>query len=148
MSHLTTSIHAQAGLHRKLVLFCAQLEGYLRHFPNCHKYALTQSIRVAFIEMYNLVTEAQKRFVKRSALVALDIKHEQLRMLINLAHEMGLFAHAGGKPIDKDIGTHRFITISAHVDEIGKMIGGWIQKEFRSDAEKSSGLANAGAVGA
>lgn len=29
MAHLTTSIHAQAGLQRKLVLFGAQLEGYL-----------------------------------------------------------------------------------------------------------------------
>ena len=27
-------------MHRKLVLFAAQLEGYLAHFPNCHKYTL------------------------------------------------------------------------------------------------------------
>ena len=26
-----TSIHSEAGLHRKLVLFAAQLEGYLAH---------------------------------------------------------------------------------------------------------------------
>lgn len=60
MSHLTTSIHAQAGLHRKLVLFCAQLEGYLRHFPNCHKYALTQSIRVALKGRANYVCGGSK----------------------------------------------------------------------------------------
>jgi hypothetical protein len=48
MSHLTTSIHAQAGLQRKLVLFASQLEGYLRHFPNCHKYTLTQSMLLIF----------------------------------------------------------------------------------------------------
>jgi len=38
-----TSIHAEASLHRKLVLFAVQLEGYLAHFPNCHKYTLTLS---------------------------------------------------------------------------------------------------------
>ena len=40
-----TSIHAEAGMHRKLVLFAAQLEGYLAHFPNCHKYTLTPARR-------------------------------------------------------------------------------------------------------
>lgn len=41
------SIHSEAGMHRKLVLFAVQLEGYLAHFPNCHKHALTQAIRLA-----------------------------------------------------------------------------------------------------
>ncbi len=34
-------------MHRKLVLFAVQLEGYLAHFPHCHKYALTNGIRLA-----------------------------------------------------------------------------------------------------
>ncbi len=34
-------MHAEASLHRKLVLFAVQLEGYLVHFPNCHKYLPT-----------------------------------------------------------------------------------------------------------
>lgn len=54
MTRQTTSIHAEAGLHRKLVLFAVQLEGYLAHFPNCHKYTLTQGIRQAFVDVYNL----------------------------------------------------------------------------------------------
>lgn len=58
MTRQTTSIHAEAGLHRKLVLFAVQLEGYLVHFPNCHKYTLTQGIRQAFVDVYNLVTES------------------------------------------------------------------------------------------
>ena len=87
----TTSIHAEAGLHRKLVLFASQLETYLAHFPNCHKFALTQQIRLAFIDVFNLVTEAQKRYHKKTTLTQLDIRHEQLRMLINLAHELNLF---------------------------------------------------------
>jgi hypothetical protein len=53
---IKTSIHAEASLHRKLVLFATQLEGYLAHFPNCHKYTLTQGIRQAFVDVYNLTT--------------------------------------------------------------------------------------------
>ena len=93
----TQSIHAEAGLHRKLVLFAVQLEGYLAHFPNCHKYSLTQSIRVAFVDVYNLVTEAQKRYHKKTTFTQLDIRHEQLRMLLNLAHELGLFDFSAGR---------------------------------------------------
>lgn len=63
---IKTSVHAEAGLHRKLVLFAVQLEGYLAHFPNCHKYTITQGIRQAFLDVYNLVTEAQKRYHKKT----------------------------------------------------------------------------------
>lgn len=42
MANTPKTIHAEASLHRKLVLFGVQLEGYLAHFPNCHKYTLTQ----------------------------------------------------------------------------------------------------------
>jgi len=45
MAHLTTSIHAEAGLHRKLVLFGVQLETYLAHFPACHRYTLAHTTR-------------------------------------------------------------------------------------------------------
>jgi len=41
MTHQNRSIHAQAGLHRKLVLFAAQLEMYLAHFPSCHPSSTT-----------------------------------------------------------------------------------------------------------
>jgi len=125
----TTSIHAEAGLHRKLVLFASQLETYLAHFPNCHKFALTQQIRLAFIDVFNLVTEAQKRYHKKTTLTQLDVRHEQLRMLINLAHELNLFNFSSGRSDPSFPGTKRFLAISRQVDEIGRMIGGWLNKE-------------------
>lgn len=152
MSHTTKSVHAEAGLHRKLVLFAVQFEGYLAHFPNCHKYTLTQAIRQAFVDVYNLVTEAQKRYHKKTTLTQLDIRHEQLRMLINLAHELGLFSFSAGRRDVALPGDHRFLVLSRLVDELGRMIGGWLQTEFRAPgspaADESSGLAAAGAVGA
>lgn len=76
---IKTSVHAEASLHRKLVLFAAQLEGYLAHFPGCHKYTLTQGIRQAYLDVYNLTTEAQKRYHKKTTLTLLDVRHARRR---------------------------------------------------------------------
>lgn len=72
MGHTSQHIHSEASLHRKLVLFAVQLEGYLAHFPNCHRYALTQQIRVAFVDVYNLITaiRADARHGRMDALVS------------------------------------------------------------------------------
>lgn len=148
MTTTPPSMHAEAALNRRLVLFARQLEVYVAHFPNCHKYALTQTIRQTFIEVYCLTVEAQKRYHKKTALSQLDVKHEQLRMLINLASEMGLFAHKKGKGNDVEAGQHRFLTLSRQWDEIGRMIGGWIGKEIRGNAVESGGREPASAVGA
>lgn len=130
MAQRAQSIHAEAGLHRKLVLFAVQLEGYLCHFPNCHKYTLTQAIRQAFVDVYNLVTEAQKRYHKKSTLTQLDVRHEQLRMLLNLAHELGLFGFSAGRKDAEAPADHRHLVILRMVDEIGRMIGGWLNLEI------------------
>jgi hypothetical protein len=129
MSHPTRSIHAQAGLHRKLVLFGAQLELYLAHFPSHHKYVMAQQLRQAYLDVYNLVTEAQKRYHKRTTLSQLDVRHEQLRMLLLLAHELGLFNFSKGKQDAEQPGEHRALVMLRLVDELGRMIGGWLQKE-------------------
>ncbi len=118
-------------MHRKLVLFAVQLEGYLAHFPNCHKYTLTQGIRQAFLDVYNLVTECQKRYQKKTALTQLDVRHEQLRMMIHLAHELGLFGYSAGRKDAQAPGAHRFLTILKMVDELGRMIGGWVKAEIQ-----------------
>ena len=151
MNTQRTSIHAEARLHRKLILFAVQLEGYLAHFPNCHKYTLTQSIRQAFVDVYNLVTEAQKRYQKKTTLTQLDIRHEQLRMLVHLANELGLFRYSGGKKdAQPQQGDHRFLVLLRLIDELGRMIGGWLKLEIQGGnalGEKSTGLVAGGAVG-
>ena len=148
MSSTARNMHSEASLNRRLVLFAKQLEGYLAHFPNCHKYTITQGIRQSFLDVWNLTVEAQKRYHKKTTLGQLDVRHEQLRMMLNLAFEMGLFSYQNGKGKDPMAGQHRYLTISSFCDEIGRMIGGWVQKEFRSDADKSGGLTPGGAVGA
>lgn len=140
-------------MHRKLVLFAVQLEGYLAHFPNCHKYTLTQGIRQAFVDVFNLVTEAQKRYQKKTTLTQLDIRHEQLRMQVHLAHELGLFGYSAGKKDAQAQAAHRFTVLLRMIDELGRMIGGWLKSELQGGSnaalgEKPTGLVAGGAVGA
>lgn len=121
-------IHSEAILNRKYVEMIKLLNIYLNHFPRFEKYALCNTIRNTSYEMYDLITECQKRYFKKTSLTELDIVHEKLRMQIHLANEMDYFNFKDGK-YDKNIdSSKRFLAISRLIDEIGKIIGSWINK--------------------
>lgn len=122
------SMHSEATLNRRFVEFAKQLNLYLNHFPHAEKYGLAQAIRVAAYDVYALIVEAQKRYHKKTTLAQLDIRHEQLRMLLALANELGYFGfHGGTKEGDADEpqrATRRYLTISRMVDELGRIPAG------------------------
>lgn len=122
-------LHAEANFTEKMVKFARQLELYLAHFPSCHKYTLTQQIRQSFIDVYCYAVEAQNRHHKKTAITNLDVRHQQLRMLVYLANELELFDCRGGKKDEsgkgKSEGEHRYAVLSKDIDELGRMIGGW-----------------------
>ena len=101
---------------------------YLNHFPRFEKYALSNNIRNTAYEVYDLITESQKRYIKKTTLTNLDIAHQKLRMQIYLANELGYFAFKDGKTDNKVNSHKRFLAISSLIDEIGKIIGAWINK--------------------
>ena len=118
-------------MNRKFVEFAKLLNIYLNHFPKHEKYALANRIRNTAYEIYDYITEGQKRYHKKTTLSSLDIAHEKLRMQIHLANELGYFSYSGGKADEgnaEETARHRHLTISAMVDELGAMIGGWIKK--------------------
>lgn len=124
-------IHSEAGLNRKFMEFIKLLNIYLNHFPKHEKYALSNRMRNTAYEIFDLISEGQKRYHKKTTLTNLDIEHEQLRMQLTLAFELGYFKFKDGKKSDKnqeELEGHRFIAISKLNDELGKMIGGWIKK--------------------
>lgn len=125
------SLHSEAQLDRKFVEFIKVLNTYLLHFPRYERYGLALQIRNAAYDVYGFVVEAQKRYQKKTTLTNCDIRHEQLRMLIRLAHELGYFAFRDGERMLPGVtkAEHRYLTLSRHVDEIGRMIGGWISAE-------------------
>jgi len=101
---------------------------YINHFPKYEKYALSTQIRKTAYHLYDLITEGQKRYFKKTTLTNLDIAHEKLRMQIFLAYEMGYFGYKDSRKSDKRIEAKRHCAITRQVDELGKMIGGWIKK--------------------
>lgn len=120
-------IHSEAGLNRKFMELAKLLNIYLNHFPRHEKYALANRIRNTAYEIYDLISEGQKRYHKKTTLTELDIAHERLRMQLYLSYELGYFGYKHGEQ-DSSMEESRFVSISALVDELGKMIGGWIKK--------------------
>ena len=124
-------IHSEAGLNRNFMEFMKLLNIYLNHFPKHEKYALSNRIRNTAYELYDLIVEGQKRYHKKITLTNLDITHQKLRMQLYLAYEQGYFRFKDGKQADKspkNLEEHRFTAIGKLNDELGKMIGGWINK--------------------
>jgi four helix bundle protein len=119
---------SEPQLNRKMIEMLKLLNIYLNHFPKQEKYALANQIRKTAYEVYDFITEGQKRYFKKTSLTHLDIAHEKLRMQIYLAHELGYFAFKDGRPGKQKMADHRHETLSLLVSEIGRMIGGWIRK--------------------
>ena len=120
-------LHDEAKLDRKFVELAKLMNVYLNHFPKHEKYGLALEIRRTAYAMYGFIVEAQKRYHKKTALANLDVTHEQLRMLVNLANSLGYFAFTNGtKEGGCETSDHRHLAISRLIDEMGKMIGGWI----------------------
>ena len=125
-------MHADARLNRRFVEFAKLLQIYLNHWPRHEKYGLSQLVRATAYELFDYITEAQKRYYKKTTLTNLDIAHERLRMQLWLAYELGYFRFSDGAPTERsphEIEGQRYAAISRHVDEIGCMIGGWIKAE-------------------
>lgn len=126
--------HSEAELNQKFVEMAKLMNIYLNHFPKFEKYALAQQIRQCMYEVYALIVEGQKKYHKKTTLTSLDIRHEQLRMFVNLSYSLGYFQFKDGKEESgKQLESHRYLAISRLVDEIGRMIGGWIMFEKQKD---------------
>lgn len=118
-------------LYRKFIETMKLLNVYLGHFPKHEKYALCNRIKNSAYAVYDLIVEGQKRYHKKTTLTELDIAHEQLRMQLYLAYELGYFRFKDGRTSDdaEKLEEHRWTTVSRLVDELGRMIGGWIRIE-------------------
>ena len=121
-------IHSEAILNRKFMEMIKLLNIYLNHFPRHEKFALANNIRNTAYKIYDLITECQKRYYKKTSLTELDVTHQKLRMQIYLANELGYFSFKDGKKDKETDATKRFLAISNIIDEIGKIIGAWINK--------------------
>jgi len=125
-------LQSESVLDKKFIDFAKLMNIYLNHFPAHEKYGLALEIRRAAYDVYALIVECQKRYYKKTTLTNLDIRHEQLRMLIRLASELGYFGFKKGKKDSNSVkvAEHRYLNLSLLVDELGRMIGGWIASDL------------------
>lgn len=89
-------------------------------------------------DLYKLIVEGQKRYHKKTTLKDIDVTHEQLRMLVNLANAFGYFSFKNTKRDSVKDGVKRFFAITRQIDEIGKMIGGWIKSFYQLEQRELS----------
>lgn len=123
----------EAALVLKMVELAKLANIHLNHFPKHEKYGLCQEIRTCMYGVYSLIIEGEKRYHKKTTLTNLDIKHEQLRMLFRLAYELGYFDYHHNKRSRTDAEIRRrYLAVNGLVDEVGAMIGGWINNHRES----------------
>ncbi|MGA6100932.1 four helix bundle protein [Psychrobacter pocilloporae] len=122
------AVDSESNLDKKFIQTMRLLNVYLNHFPSHEKHGLALKIRQTAYDMYDFIVEAQKRYHKKTTLTNLDIKHEQLRMQVRLAFELSYFGHPKTEKTSiQKLNAKRYLVISASIDEIGKIIGGWIK---------------------
>lgn len=87
----------------------------VRHYPKHERHLLSAETRQAVASIHRLIITAWKKYHKKTTLSELDIEIEVLRHLIR-------------KALRKQyINAKRYQTWSAHVNELGAMLGGWIK---------------------
>lgn len=120
--------HPEASILHKCRELIKLLNIHLNHFPKHERYALQQQIRDAAYDTYGLLVECQKKYHNKTSLTKLDIRHEQLRMFLNLGYELGYYDYHDGKRARTSTeALRRYTAISVLVNELGAMIGGWLR---------------------
>lgn len=120
--------HPQGEMFHKCRELIKLLNVHLNHFPRHEKYALSQEIRQSAYDVYALLVECRKRHHNKTSLTRLDVRHEQLRMFVHLAFELGYYHYHDNKRgrSDKEA-QRRYTAASVIINELGAMIGGWIR---------------------
>lgn len=124
------NLHAEAGMDRKFTLMMNQINLYLEKFPENEQECLVRVIKNTMYEMYGCFAEAQLlqkyKYKINPLLNKLDSKNQKLKMYIRYANERGYFARMEDGGNTQRESTRRFSCVQRMVDEMGRMIGGWI----------------------
>ncbi|WNF36392.1 diversity-generating retroelement protein Avd [Bacillaceae bacterium IKA-2] len=87
----------------------------LRQYPKSEKHTLVAETKQCMYELLSLLIRANKRYYKKTTLQDIDIELEKLRYFVRLANALEFL------PFKK------YEYWSRLLNEIGKMLGGWIK---------------------
>ncbi|MBO5610554.1 MAG: diversity-generating retroelement protein Avd [Eubacterium sp.] len=89
----------------------------LAQYPKGERFALCADIKRCMDTILERIIEANKKYYKKTTLQELDVEIEKLRAYIRLSYKLGFL------PLKK------YDVWSGMVDEIGRMLGGWIKSQ-------------------
>ena len=100
-------------LHDLLLYLIPQLG----KFPRDQKFVLGDRIETKVLEVQESCLRAYYSRDKRGHLLEANLQLEVTRHLVRLAHALKLFS------------THTYGVLAARMDEVGRMIGGWLKAQ-------------------
>jgi len=102
---------------QKLVSVYKLWQEFLRHFPKDTKYTLGAKIDSLFLETTEAIIKASQsdKLEKIISLKTASIKLDMLKFFLQLGWEI------------KSLDNKKYIMLSEKLNEIGKMLGGWIK---------------------
>lgn len=89
----------------------------LKQFPKHEKHVMAADIRKTMSEITHLIIRANKKYHKKTTLQEIDIELDWLRMQIRLAAD----------PKVRYLPLRKYENWSKMLNEIGRMLGGWIK---------------------
>lgn len=95
--------------------------GVLRHFPKAERAGLAGEIKRCLWQLLRLIIVCNKRYYKKTTMHELDAELDVLRSYMRLARDLALLPKA------------KYEVWARQVDEIGRMLGGWL-KSLRGPA--------------
>ncbi len=84
-------------------------------FPKSQRFVLRQRIENTLLDFLELIIEAKISKIKISALAKASVKLDKLRIIIRLAKDLNF------------ISIRQYQFIIGEIDEIGRMLGGWLR---------------------
>lgn len=101
----------------KLFLLYKKTYQYLKYFPKKERYSLGEKLETTIIKLIQTTFYINQlpNALKENELLKLNAKNETLKLLFRLAHEISV------------LDTKKYLTTQSCLQEIGKMIGGWLK---------------------
>jgi len=87
----------------------------LRQFPKSEKFTLATDIKKSMFKILELIIRCNKSRDKRKHLYAIDVELDILRSFVRLAKDL------------KFLPFKKYEVWSRHLDELGRMLGGWMK---------------------